>query len=513
MLRFYMEEQISQGEEIFERWRRTLGLFIGPAVFLFLIFWPTPSLNPKAHLLGAVLAFVIIFWITEPIPIPVTALLGPSLCVLLGVAPAKQVMAPFADPIVFLFIGSFMIARAMMLYQLDRRFALALFAIPWVGNNAIRLFVTCGATTVLISMWVNNTSTTAMMYPIVLGILSAMGELLSARTGTTVNLIRTRFATGMMLMIAYGASIGGLGTPVGSAPNLIGIGMIETMIGEKITFFQWMVLCLPIVLVMFIILAVLLFRLHPTPVKTIEGVKERIQVVRDSLGPWNRGQIFALTSFLTAVVLWITPGIAAVSAGTDSSLYQTIDDHLNEGISALAAAALLFILPLNWKRREFALSWQEAVRIDWGTILLFGGGLSLGKLMFDTRLAESIGNLLLSATGMDGLWGITAFAILFAIIVSETTSNTASASMVVPVVIAIAVTAHVSPLPPALGATIGASFGFLLPVSTPPNAIIYGSGLVPIRAMIRAGIWFDFLGFLVIWGGLRILCPIMGLTG
>jgi sodium-dependent dicarboxylate transporter 2/3/5 len=503
-------EKFSPAEEKFETWRQTVGLFAGPMLFILLWVLPTPSLSPEAHRLGAVLGLVIVFWVTEAIPIPVTALLGPGLCVLLGIGPAKAVLAPFADPIVFLFIGSFLIARAMALHQLDRRFALVLFSIPWVGNSTTRLFIACGGAAALLSMWVSNTATTAMMLPIALGSLTAMGDILSAQSGKSVDLTRTGYATGLMLMIAYGASIGGIGTPVGSPPNLIGIGMIQTMTGTRISFFQWMALNVPILIVMFIILSLLLGKLHPPPVRTIAGVGERIREMRLALGPWSRGQVCSFLAFITAVSLWVIPGVVAVGLGTDSPLYKTISEHLNEGVSAIMAASLLFLLPVDWKQRRVALSWKEAVQIDWGTILLFGGGLSLGKLMFDTRLAETLGTSLLETTGIHGVWGITALAIVFGILVSETTSNTASASMVVPVMIALSQAAGVSPLPPALGATLGASFGFMLPVSTPPNAIVYGSGMVPIRSMIRAGIWFDLLGFLTIWGGLRVLCPLLG---
>ena len=186
--------------------------------------------------------------------------------------------------------------------------------------------------------------------------------------------------------------------------------------------------------------------------------------------------------------------------------------RFHEGVVAILAAGVLFFLPTNWKRREFTLTWERAVQIDWGTILLFGGGLSLGKLMFQTKLAEAIGNGLIGWVGASSLWGITFFAIALGILISETTSNTASANMVIPVMIAIAQAVKVSPIPPALGACLGASFGFMLPVSTPPNAIVYGSGMVPILAMIKAGILFDLCGLLLIWLGLRILCPLLGLS-
>jgi sodium-dependent dicarboxylate transporter 2/3/5 len=186
--------------------------------------------------------------------------------------------------------------------------------------------------------------------------------------------------------------------------------------------------------------------------------------------------------------------------------------RLPEAVAALIGASLLFILPLDWKKRKFTISWRQAVNIDWGTLLLFGGGLSLGNLMFETKLAEHIGQGLLRMSGAESMWAITFAAVFIAIVASETTSNTAAANMVVPVVIALALAAKVNPVPPALGAILGCSWGFMLPVSTPPNAIVYGSGLVPIIKMIRAGLLFDLTGGLIIWAVLRLLLPLIGLA-
>jgi sodium-dependent dicarboxylate transporter 2/3/5 len=183
-----------------------------------------------------------------------------------------------------------------------------------------------------------------------------------------------------------------------------------------------------------------------------------------------------------------------------------------EGVAALIGALLLFLLPVNWKNREFTISWGQATKIDWGTLLLFGGGITLGNLMFESKLAEAVGSGLLALSGASSLWGITFGAIFIAILVSETSSNTASANMVIPVMISLAGAAGVNPIPPAIGATLGASWGFMLPVSTPPNAIVYGSGMIPIVKMIRAGIFFDIIGGFGIWVGLRILLPLVGLA-
>lgn len=451
-------------------------------------------------MLAAVLGLVITWWVSEAIPIPVTALAGAALCVIMNIAPAKVALAPFADPIVFLFIGSFIIARAMSMHRLDRRFAMYIFSIRGIGGSPSMLLMACGGIVAVISMWISNTAATAIMLPICIGVISNMERRLST--------VSIKYKTGIMLMIAYGASVGGIGTPVGSPPNLIAIGMIESLANYRITFFQWMSLAVPLVIIMFVILSILMMLLH-TP--QFPSTPLRTEMDCEPSGQWSRGEIYTLISFATAVLFWVLPaGVIAVIYGVESDIYKSLKGILDEGIVALCAASLLFILPVNWKMKTFAISWEQAVKIDWGTILLFGGGLSLGKLMFDTGLANEIGTRLTDVSGVSGLWGITAMSIIAGILVSETTSNTASAGMVIPVMIAISQAAGVSPLPPAIGACLGASFGFMLPVSTPPNAIVYGSGMVPILSMLRAGVIFDILGFITIWTGLRILCPLLG---
>jgi sodium-dependent dicarboxylate transporter 2/3/5 len=342
-----------------------------------------------------------------------------------------------------------------------------------------------------------------MMFPIALGVLGAFKGLSSKRMAS--------YSTGFMLMVAYAASVGGIGTLIGTPPNLIGVGLIQEQLGMKISFIKWMALGIPMLLVMYLALYLLLLGLHKPDIKKIDGIRDFVSLRLGELGKWTLGQINTSFAFLVAVAMWTFPGLLALLYGTDSAVYKWYDTHLPEGVVALIASSLLFIVPVDLRQREWTLSWKEAVSIDWGTILLFGGGLALGDLMFKTGLAEAIGKGFVNGLAVDTLWGITAMAILVGIITSELTSNTASASMVIPVMIAIAQSAGVSALPPALGACLGASYGFMLPVSTPPNAIVYGSGLVPITRMVRAGVIFDALGFIIIWMGLRILCPLLGL--
>jgi len=503
-------EVLSSEEERFDRWRRTLGLFLGPGIFIVLLALPMPSVKPQAHRLAALLGLVLTFWVTEAIPIPVTALLGATLMPLLGVTSAKEALAPFADPIVFLFLGSFILARAMSVHGLDRRFALNILAIPWVGDRPNRLLLMFGAVTASLSMWISNTATTAMLLPIGLGLLRVMEAPLRARGQEEPGALGT-YGTGLMLMAAYASSVGGIGTPVGTPPNLIGIAMIDRLVGLRIAFFRWMLLAVPLLIAMFIGLFFLLRWLHPVKRTRLAGIAEFIREEQQKMGRWSRGEINALVAFLVAVALWIMPGVIAVISGTESATYRMFNQRFAEGTVALLAASLLFVLPTNWKRREFTIGWRDAVRIDWGTILLFGGGLSLGGQMFSTGLADRLGQELIAITGVSSLWGITAAGTVLSILVTETTSNTAAANMVVPVMIAVSKGVGVSPIPPALGATLGASYAFMLPVSTPPNAIVYGSGLVPITKMLRAGILFDLLGFVLLLVSLRLLCPVLGL--
>ncbi len=507
-----INEAPSEKEGGVEKWRKAVGLFLAPALALAVYLMDLPSLSPKAHILAAVLSWTVVWWVCEPIPLAMTALFGSVLCVVFGVADAKTVFAPYADPIIYLFLGSFMLAEAMAIHGLDKRFAYGIMSIRSVGDSSSRILFTFGFICAFLSMWISNTAATAMMFPIALGIVCALADICFKNTGKQMDPRKMRFGTGMMLMTAYAASAGGIATPVGTPPNLIGIAMIERFCGVRIAFFHWMSFALPLLLLLFILLCLLIYLLHKPEVASIEGGRAFVAEQRAKLGKWTRGQKNALICFLVTVTLWLIPGFLAVLYGNTSSIAVSYSKMMPEGVAALIGASLLFLLPVDWKSRTFTLSWRQATQIDWGTLLLFGGGITLGSLMFETKLAEVVGTNLLRITGATSMWGITFSAIFIAIFVSETSSNTASANMVIPVMIALAQAAGVNPVPPAIGATLGASWGFMMPVSTPPNAIVYGSGLVPITAMLRAGIFFDILGGVMIWGCLYFLLPLVGLS-
>ena len=506
-------EVLTPAEERFERFRQTTGLFLGPVAFLFMYFLPLP-LPREQHTLAAVLVFTIIYWLSEAIPIPATAVLALALCVVLNVpgvgpnaedAPGDVVFGSFADPTIFLFIGAFIIAQAMITHGLDRRFAYRILSIPGVSRSTYGVIIAFGAIAAGLSAFISNTATAAMLLPIGLGMMGALGGLVGEQSDTDRDVSRLRFGTALMLMISYGAGVGGLLTPIGTPPNLIGIAFIEQETGARITFFSWVIAAFPICLLMFAFLCVILLLLNRPEVRRISGAEEYVNEERSKLGSLSRGERNTLFAFGLAVVLWMLPGIVALIFGNESVAYSIIYSRLDEGTVAIFAAVLLFVLPVNWAERRFTMTWNDAVRIDWGTIILFGSGIELGTLLSDTGLAETIGNGIAQTFGFTSLLAVSAVSAIIAIVISETTSNTASATIVVPIVIPIANAAGLDPVIPALAAIFGASFGFMMPVSTPQNAVVYGSGMIPITKMVRSGIVFDVIGLVLI----VLLIPIM----
>lgn len=507
-----VEETLSPAEQRFERLRRTWGLYLGPPAGI-LVYLLCSGLDEPAQRLAGVLTWVGIYWISEAIPIPVTAMLAMALVIVLGVATAEDVFGSFGNSTIFVFIGGFILAESMRKHGLDRRFAFGILSIPGVASTTTRIIIAFGAISALLSGFVSNTATAAMMMPIAAGIVGFMASAM-VRSGSqdeSIDPQRLQFATALMLMTAYGASVGGLLTPVGSPPNLIGRAYLESELGITIPFFEWMVLAFPLVLLMFLALCLVLVRLNKPEVKRVDGVDDYIAEERSKLGSMGAGGRNTLVAFGVAVTLWVLPGAVGLFTGGESETYDWLLQHLNEGAVAILAASLLFLLPLDWNRREFTLNWNDATRIDWGTIILFGSGIALGGLLSSTGLAETMGTSLSDLLGTETLVGITILATVIAVVISETTSNTASVVVVAPIAAQLALAADVNPAIPVLAAVFGASFGFMLPVSTPPNAIVYGTGMVPITKMLRSGIVFDVIGIAIIVVGVTSMANLLGI--
>lgn len=494
-------------EERFERARRTAGLALAPTVFLVLWLLPTAGLSEAAHRLLAVFGLVIVLWMTEAIPLAMTALLGPSLAVVFGVMSEREMFRSFGNPILFLFLGSFLVAEAMLRHGLNRRIAFSLLGLRWVARSPARILAAFAAATAGLSMWISNTAATAMMFPIGLAILSEMARRKSEVQGGSFKPGDLKFGIGLMLATAFAASIGGMATPVGTPPNLIGIGFVERLLGKHITFFQWMGFGVVLAAVLTAALVVYLNWACRAEPGLLENVELRSQ--GSSLGRITRAEKNVLAAFALTVLLWVVPGALGMVLGTDSPSYQWLNRHVPEGVAALLGASLLFVLPVNWKQREFTLSWKDAQRIDWGTILLFGGGLALGEAMFTTGLAKWLGAGMAEALHVQTSLGmITLFAVA-AVVLTETASNTAAANMLVPVAIAVSQAAGVDPLQPVIAVCLSASLAFMLPVSTPPNAIVFGSGCVPIMAMVRHGLVLDVISVGCVIGVVYWLVPLL----
>jgi sodium-dependent dicarboxylate transporter 2/3/5 len=481
----------SPAEEHFNRRRRTAGLFLAPIVFLTLLSLPL-AIPAPAHRLAAILAMMVVLWVSEALPLAVTALIGPILAIVLGVASANVALAPFGDPIIFLFIGSFMLAEAMFVHGLDRRIAFGALASRFVGNSPARILLVFGAVSGLVSMWISNTAATAMMFPIGVSIVSHLTAGHESERGSR------EFATAMMLMAAFGASIGGFGTPVGTPPNLIGIGMLSRISGVEISFVEWMLLGVPVVVLLSAFLFVYFYVRSVRGLTLPAGRSDHILQELQRMGPLSAAQRNVLAAFGLTAALWIMPGVLAITGLGDTAFARGYALAMPEPVAAMVGAILLFVLPVNWRARRFTLAWEQAVRIDWGIILLFGGGLAMGELAFSTGLAEAMGHGVTAWLPASSSLSLLVLFTGVAIVMSEAASNTASANMVVPIAIAVAQAAGVNPLGPALGATLGASMGFMMPISTPPNAIVYSSGYVPITAMMKHGFFLDVAGFVVI---------------
>ncbi len=462
------------------RWIAWCGAIGAPAAFLALWFAPLP-LPVSAHRLAAIAGAVLIAWVTEVVPLPVTALALAPLLVMTGVSPAKKAFASFADPILFLFVGSFFVARAMQRHGLDRRLAEGIASMPLVAGRPARLRAAVGLSAMAVSMWMSNTGTTAILIPVLLGMIAGA---------------RGSFAGGSVLMLAHASTTGGLATLVGTPPNAIAARILAGA-GIKLGFLDWMKVGLPAALL-------LTASTYALIAWQLPAGEHRLAVVQRERRPWSRAELITALSFGLAIVGWVLPEVLSL-LGAEWELAT----RLEPGAVAIAASSILFMVPAK-RGGERVLTWSDAVKIEWGLILLFGGGIALGEAMFETGLAKSLGESFLAATHVGGLWSLTAAALVLAIVLTEICSNTAAANMLLPLVIGAAQQLQVSPIPPALAVGLGASCGFALPVATGSNAIAYGTGLVSPSAMIRVGLWLDVIGGVVIFAVLRVMCPLLG---
>ena len=485
----------------FDGMRHAIGAVLGPLSMVVICLITIPGMEPAQQKLLAVMTWTAIWWICEPVPIPVTSLLGPTLCVLMDIAPMKEVFSAFANPMIFLFMGGFMLAKAMMVNGLDKRIAYGIMSMKLVGDSPKRIFIAMGVACMLCSGWISNTATAAMMFPISLGLLEAIRDMM-ATNGKVIDLKNYKYATGLMLMTAYACSIGGVLTPIGTPPNLIMMGFLETLApgAPSISFFDWMIWGFVAMVGYFVIAYAVLWRMFPADVKRIEGAHEFIEKHRKALGKWNRAQVNTMIAFMVAVAMWVAPGILSMILGSKSEIVKAFTEYMPEELVAMIGGLLLFLLPVDIKQGKMTMTWRDGVEgIEWGTLLLFGGGLAMGSLMYTTGLSTWVGAGLRELMGGNPseLVFVTVFCVA-GLLISELTSHTAATNLLAPIVISTALSLGLSPIPVAVGLALASSLGFMMPVSTPPNAIVYASGYIPITKMIKSGALIDLFGIVVV---------------
>lgn len=485
-----------------------VGAILAPLALVGLWAMPLP-LEPRAHRLLAIVAAVVIAWTTEVLPIAATALLIGPLLVVLGVSDAKPAFAGYADPVLFLFYGSFFLAESMRRHGLDRRLAGGIVGAAWVRGDPTRLRVAMTLASLLLSSVISNSAATAILVPILLGALPP-----GQRGGEPAGV------AGHLLAVAYGCSAGGMATLVGTPPNLVTARLL-TEAGHPFDFLRWLVIGVPMSLVLGVAVLVAMGRLlpptgalpaggeAPAPAPGVATLPIPAATPAAATGAassaWSRGEQVTLACFLLAVTGWLLPPcLIAVGA----PLGRELERALPEGVVAMLAAAPLFLV--RDEHRAPILPWRDALAIDWGLIMLFGGGIVLGTQMFETGLARELGRGFVQLTGVTGLWTFTAAAAAVSLLFTEFCSNTATAAMLIPLALGVAEELGVSPIPPALAVGFAASCGFVLPVATGPNAIVYGTGRVPLRTMLRAGFVLDVVCTVLIFAVLRLLCPLLG---
>jgi len=477
-------------------WRIALSLILG-----LIMAWLLRDLEPRQQAVGGVFTATVALWLTHALPLAVTALVGVAGLVLFGGTSEKEAFAAFGDPILLLFAGSFILAKAITESGLEQRISHRILCERWATRTRSRMLLSIGAVSCLISLMVSNTAVTAMMLPIGIGLLAAIGE----------KDPNSKFAMGMMLMLTWGSSVA-VGFLVGTPPNLLAQAQIAKASGHTIGFVEWMQLAMPINIVMLLAAWIVLWLMYGRKKEPFDDATTASRQALAEMGPLSPSERNTLWVFAITFLLWLLPDGSGIVLGVEHETAKWLNAHVTPAVSAMLGASLLFILPCRGTPSGRCLSWKQASNIEWGIILLIGGGLALGKAMFDSGLAKTAGDALAATFGVRDVWSITALSTFLAIALSELASNTAAATTVVPIAIGLAQSAGVSPIAPALGAAMGASFGFMLPVSTGPNALVYSSGLIPQKEMLRAGFVIDFIGFFATVGLLRLILPWMGLA-
>ena len=476
-----------------------IGFFLGPLIAILLYFaLPDQYVDTQKALIPltfsakttlCMTAWMAIWWLSEAIDISATALLPIAMFPLLGIADIKSTTAPYASHLIFLFMGGFVIALAMQRWKLDHRLANTVLSI--VGKNPLFIIAGFMVSSAILSGFISNTATTAVMLPIGLSIIVLYAK---NENDEFENQDQQNFARCLLLGIAYAASIGGTTTLIGTAPNLFLASFLQEGIDSQyqinISFVQWMAFAAPLAI---IFLPVIWFVLTKLVFPFNSDALNKPKIIVKENEKMNVGQKITIYVFLMTVFLWMTRPLLQKLSYTIADITYTPLQHLSDAGIAMLAAMLLFILPVNFKQRIFAMDWSTAKKLPWGIFILFGGGLTLAKAIKSNGVAEFIASQALLLPDMPEYLFIL-IVCASVIFLTELTSNTATTATLVPILAGIAVGVGMHPYLLVFPATLAASFAFMMPIATPPNAIVFGSGHITIPEMCRAGLWLNLIG-------------------
>jgi len=470
---------------------KSIALWAGPMVSLGIIFLYHPDiLHPEIGYTLAIAAWMAIWWISEAVPLAITSLLPVALFPLLGVMDGQTVSSAYFNYVIFLFIGGFLIALAMQRWNLHKRIALTILSITGTGKS--RLLLGFMLATALLSMWMSNTATAMMVVPILLSVLLEIEPEPSKKKS---------FSTGMLLGVAYSASIGGIMTLVGTPPNLSFLRIYQVMFPQApaITFLQWMLFAVPVGILLMVAAYTLLYLKYARGSKT-KSVKDLpIRQMKKDLGPMSHEEKIVLISFLLMAILWITR--SDIEIGTTvikgwASLFGK-PAFINDGTVAIALALPLFMMPSKSTPGTRVLDWETASHLPWDIVLLFGGGFALANGFRDSGLSLWMGSQLQGLSVLSPILIILIICLLVTFL-TELTSNTAITEMILPVLAGMSIATHIHPLFLMVPATLSASLAFMLPAGTPPNAIVFGTKRVTIMEMAKTGFLLNLIGAVII---------------
>ncbi|WP_010518540.1 SLC13 family permease [Croceivirga radicis] len=455
---------------------KRLGLIIAPLLFFAVLLLPFDLVNPKGDAVIAVALWMLVWWITEATSISVTALLPLLLFPLLDILPIAEVGANYGSPIVFLFFGGFVMALALEKVNLHRRIALNIIRITGTTPNKVVLgFMIATAT---LSMWISNTASTVVMLPIALSVINL---LIHDDDGFTKK--DKHFALSVMLGIAFSANAGGIATVIGTPPNSVMIGLLENEYNIQISFLKWMVMGLPFSIIMIGITYVVLVKLmFPTKGLSFNASSSVIQNELNKLGPMSGKEKQVLIIFGVTVFLWIFRTLI-------NSIFPSLG--LSDTMISIFAALALFIIPYNTKKANFIIKWQDTSKLAWGILILFGGGLALAKGMSVSGIVDLVANYI--ATSDISIILMASFLILLMLFMTEVMSNVALVAVLAPVVAGIAIGLEIPILHLLIPVTIASSCAFMLPMATPPNAIVFASGHVKVSQMAKVGVLLNLI--------------------